>query len=124
MQYTWLPSASMYLLLYMVKYSYVLPVSDKVVFGIRAVIWAVYVYATLGVCYLRHCRDDPGSVPLFGATYGYAHRDYVVFFFHWEYFGTCAIVRATDGDAHTGILLCLLLFMGVFWNLFHYSSCT
>lgn len=27
------------------------------------------------------------------------NKDYVVLCFHWEYFGTCAIVRATDGDA-------------------------
>lgn len=54
------------------------------------------------------------------------YRDYVVFRFHCEYIEKRAVVRATDGDVHIGILFCFLPLLGIFRNLLNYlemSTC-
>lgn len=52
------------------------------------------------------------------------HRDYVAFCFHLEYFGTCAVVQATDGDAYVELLFRFLPLSRVFRNLLHYLDAT
>lgn len=86
------------------------------------IIWTADEYVIIRICNrLSNCREDIGNPwQYLGQNMGVCHyKDFVIFRYYWEHFGTCVIVRARDEDAITEILFCFLSL----WKYFAFYHC-